>query len=73
MGIVVCVSVFLEEEVNALAECCDSHIDISGNRKAVMVHVPYKLKKLFHKIHTKLCRELEKKFSGKAIDGEDGF
>ena len=30
-----------------------------------MVHVPYRLRKPFSKIHTKLVRELEKKFSGK--------
>lgn len=40
-------------------------IDISGNRKAVVIHVPYRLRKAFRKIHLKLVRELEKKFSGK--------
>lgn len=42
-----------------------SQIDISGNRKAVVIHVPYRLRKAFRKIHLKLVRELEKKFSGK--------
>lgn len=42
-----------------------SQIDVSGNRKAVVIHVPYRLRKPFRKIHTKLVRELEKKFSGK--------
>ncbi|XP_043710351.1 40S ribosomal protein S7-like [Telopea speciosissima] len=40
-------------------------MDVAGNRKAVVVHVPYRLRKAFRKIHPKLVRELEKMFSGK--------
>ncbi|KAF6161165.1 hypothetical protein GIB67_007806 [Kingdonia uniflora] len=42
-------------------------VDVSGNRKAVVIHVPYRLRKSFRKIHVKLVRELEKKFSGKDV------
>lgn len=42
-------------------------VDISGNRKAVIIHVPYRLRKAFRKIHARLVRELEKKFSGKDV------
>ncbi|KAJ4975022.1 hypothetical protein NE237_008196 [Protea cynaroides] len=42
-------------------------LDVSGNRKAVVVHVPYRLRKAFRKIHVRLVRELEKKFSGKEV------
>ncbi|KAK6933871.1 Ribosomal protein S7e [Dillenia turbinata] len=42
-------------------------VDVSGNRKAVVIHVPYRLRKSFRKIHLKLVRELEKKFSGKDV------
>ncbi|KAI8019469.1 40S ribosomal protein S7-1 [Camellia lanceoleosa] len=42
-------------------------IDVSGNRKAVVIHVPYRLRKVFQKIHVRLVRELEKKFSGKVV------
>ncbi|KAK2451750.1 40S ribosomal protein S7 [Trifolium repens] len=42
-------------------------IDVSGNRKAVLINVPYRLRKVYRKIHTKLVRELEKKFSGKDV------
>ncbi|XP_043696167.1 40S ribosomal protein S7 [Telopea speciosissima] len=42
-------------------------IDVSGNRKAIVVHVPYRLRKAFRKIHVRLVRELEKKFSGKEV------
>ncbi|WOK95636.1 40S ribosomal protein S7 [Canna indica] len=42
-------------------------LDLSGNRKAVVVHVPYRLRKAYRKIHVRLVRELEKKFSGKDV------
>ncbi|KAM0953167.1 putative ribosomal protein S7e [Dioscorea sansibarensis] len=41
--------------------------DISGNRKAVVIHVPFRLRKAYRKIHVRLVRELEKKFSGKDV------
>nr|GMD33967.1 40S ribosomal protein S7 [Ipomoea batatas]GMD38902.1 40S ribosomal protein S7 [Ipomoea batatas] len=40
-------------------------VDVSGSRKAVVINVPYRLRKAFRKIHVRLVRELEKKFSGK--------
>ncbi|KAL9279631.1 putative ribosomal protein S7e [Arabidopsis thaliana] len=43
------------------------HMDISGNRKAVVIYVPFRLRKAFRKIHPRLVRELEKKFSGKDV------
>ncbi|KMZ67063.1 40S ribosomal protein S7, putative, expressed [Zostera marina] len=42
-------------------------IDVAGNKKAVVVHVPFRLSKSFRKIHTRLVNELEKKFSGKDV------
>ncbi|KAK3018788.1 hypothetical protein RJ639_003325 [Escallonia herrerae] len=42
-------------------------VDVSGNRKAVVIHVPYRLRKAFRKVHVRLVRELEKKFSGKDV------
>ncbi|XP_072975609.1 small ribosomal subunit protein eS7-like [Typha angustifolia] len=42
-------------------------MDVASNRKAVVVHVPYRLRKGFRKIHVRLVRELEKKFSGKDV------
>ncbi|KAG6523620.1 40S ribosomal protein S7-like [Zingiber officinale] len=41
--------------------------DIAGNRKAVVIHIPFRLRKAFKKIHVRLVRELEKKFSGKDV------
>ncbi|TKW27898.1 hypothetical protein SEVIR_3G288400v4 [Setaria viridis] len=42
-------------------------MDVPGNRKAVIIHVPYMLQKSYKKIHVRLIRELEKKFSGKDV------
>merc|ERR1711924_126672 len=42
-------------------------VDTSGGRKAVVIHVPFRLRKGFQKIQDRLVRELEKKFSGKHV------
>lgn len=42
-------------------------VDVSASRKAILIHVPYRLLKNFHKIQQRLVRELEKKFSGKDV------
>jgi small subunit ribosomal protein S7e len=43
-------------------------IDVQGgSRKAVIVQVPFRLLKAFHKVQQRLVRELEKKFSGKDV------
>lgn len=42
-------------------------VDISGGRKAIVIHVPFRLLKAFHKVQQRLVRELEKKFSGKDV------
>ncbi|KAJ9176583.1 hypothetical protein P3X46_011881 [Hevea brasiliensis] len=44
-----------------------TQIDVAGNRKAVVIHVPFRLRKAYRKIHVRLVRELEKKFSGKDV------
>jgi small subunit ribosomal protein S7e len=42
-------------------------VDIGNGQKAIILYVPYKLLSSFQKIHTRLVRELEKKFSGKHV------
>ncbi|KAH0470592.1 hypothetical protein IEQ34_000315 [Dendrobium chrysotoxum] len=42
-------------------------MDIAGNRKSIVIHVPYRIRKAFRKIHLRLVRELEKKFSGREV------
>ncbi|KAF5734527.1 40S ribosomal protein S7-like isoform X1 [Tripterygium wilfordii] len=44
-----------------------TQVDIPKNKKAVIIHVPYRLRKAYRKIHSRLVRELEKKFSGKQV------
>eukprot|EP00976_Prorocentrum_cordatum_P017442 350862-Prorocentrum_minimum.AAC.7 len=42
-------------------------MDITTGRKAVVITIPFRLLKQFHKIQQRLVRELEKKFSGKDV------
>lgn len=42
-------------------------VECTGGRKAIILYVPFKLLRSFHKIQTRLVRELEKKFSGKHV------
>ncbi|CAA7395843.1 unnamed protein product [Spirodela intermedia] len=51
---------------SAIYPCC-GQIDVAGNKKAVVIHVPYRLRKALRKIQIILVRELGKKFSGKDV------
>ena len=42
-------------------------VEVGHGKKAIVVYVPYKLRKSFQKVHQRLVRELEKKFSGKHV------
>ena len=42
-------------------------VEIAGGRKAIVVYIPFKLRGAFQKVHARLVRELEKKFSGKHV------
>ena len=42
-------------------------IDVSGNKKSIVIFVPVPQLKAFQKIQVRLVRELEKKFSGKHV------
>ena len=44
-----------------------SEVDVGTGRKAIIIHVPFRLLKAFHRIQQRLIRELEKKFSGKHV------
>ncbi|OUS48827.1 40S ribosomal protein S7, partial [Ostreococcus tauri] len=48
--------------INSAAE-----VDVAGGRTAIVIHVPYRALKSYHKIQQRLVRELEKKFSGKDV------
>jgi len=40
---------------------------VPGAKKAIILFVPFKLLSLFHKVQSRLVRELEKKFSGRHV------
>merc|ERR1711924_479439 len=42
-------------------------VEMGGGRKAIIIFVPFRLLKDFHKIQGRLVRELEKKFSGRHV------
>jgi small subunit ribosomal protein S7e len=42
-------------------------VEMAGGKKAIIIHVPFKLLAAFHKVQPRLVRELEKKFSGKHV------
>merc|ERR1711904_202867 len=42
-------------------------VDVQGSRKAIVIQVPFRLRKGFQKIQERLVSELEKKFSGKHV------
>lgn len=42
-------------------------VDCGHGRKAIVVYIPYKLRKSFQKVQPRLVRELEKKFSGRHV------
>jgi len=42
-------------------------VEVAGGKSAIIIYVPFKLLKSFHKIQQRLIRELEKKFSGRHV------
>mmetsp|Transcript_29786 Transcript_29786/g.44182 ORF Transcript_29786/g.44182 Transcript_29786/m.44182 type:complete len:188 (-) Transcript_29786:66-629(-) len=42
-------------------------VECGAGRRAIILYVPFKLLKPFHKIQQRLVRELEKKFSGRTV------
>ncbi|CAB4302266.1 unnamed protein product [Prunus armeniaca] len=57
----------LKSELKDLYTNSAVQVDVAGNRKAVVIHIPYRLRKAYRKIHVRIVRELEKKFSGKDV------
>lgn len=57
----------LKADLRDLYITAAKEVDVGASRKAIIIHVPYRLLKNFHKIQQRLVRELEKKFSGKDV------
>lgn len=49
-------------ELKDLSIAAAKEVEVSGGRKAIIIFVPHPQLKDYHKIQTKLVRELEKKF-----------
>lgn len=57
----------IKSEIRELFITSAKEVDCSGGKTAVVIFVPYRLLTKFHKVQTRLVRELEKKFSGKNV------
>eukprot|EP00891_Asterochloris_glomerata_P004952 jgi/Astpho2/4952/Aster-06687 len=57
----------LKADLKDLYITAAKEVDVGQGRKAIIIHVPYRLLKAFQKVHPRLVRELEKKFSGKDV------
>jgi small subunit ribosomal protein S7e len=52
----------LKAELNGLLITGAKEIELDGGRKAIIIFVPFKQLKDYHKVQVRLIRELEKKF-----------
>lgn len=57
----------LKSDLKDLNISAAKEIELDGGRKAIVIFVPFRQLKDFHKIQTRLVRELEKKFSGRHV------
>ena len=57
----------MKAEMKDLYISAAKEVDVSDGRKAIIIFVPFKLLKGFHKVQPRLVSELEKKFSGKHV------
>jgi len=57
----------LKADLHELNISAAKELEIDGGRKAIIIFVPFRQLKDFHKIQPRLVRELEKKFSGRHV------
>jgi small subunit ribosomal protein S7e len=57
----------LKADLQTLYITAAKQVDVTAGRKAIVIFVPFRLAKAFHKIQPRLVRELEKKFSGRHV------
>eukprot|EP01035_Chromulina_nebulosa_P018613 gene18613-24342_t len=57
----------LKAELHDLYITAAKEVEVDSGRRAIIIYVPYKQLKDYHKIQPRLVRELEKKFSGKHV------
>jgi small subunit ribosomal protein S7e len=57
----------LKAPLRSLYITAAKEVDCGSGKKAIILYVPFKLLKSVNKIHQRLVRELEKKFSGRHV------
>jgi len=57
----------LKADLHELHISAAKELEIDGGRKAIIIFVPFRQLKDFHKVQPRLVRELEKKFSGRHV------
>ena len=60
-------SVDLKAPLRDLYITAAKEVDCGFGKKAIVLYVPFKLRKAFNKVQIRLVRELEKKFSGRHV------
>ena len=55
----------LAEPLKTFKMTAAKEVDVAGDKKAIVIFVPYKLFKAFRLIQSRLTTELEKKFEGR--------
>ncbi|RYH03712.1 hypothetical protein EON65_47145 [archaeon] len=57
----------MKADLHGLNLTAAKEIEVDGGRKAIVIFVPYRQLRDFQKVHPRLVRELEKKFSGRHV------
>jgi len=57
----------LKSELKDLVFSSAKEVETAGGKRAIVIFVPFRLIRNYHKIQQRLIRELEKKFSGKHV------
>lgn len=57
----------LAEPLKSFKFTAAKEVDVAGDKKAIVIFVPYKLFKAFRLIQSRLTTELEKKFEGRPV------
>lgn len=57
----------IKAELHDLYIVSAKELEVDGGRKAIVIFIPFRQLKEYHKIQTRLVRELEKKFSGRHV------
>ncbi|KAK8792763.1 hypothetical protein WA158_004927 [Blastocystis sp. Blastoise] len=57
----------IQKAINGLYILAAKEVEVSGDKNAIIIFVPYPLRKAFQKVQSRLITELEKKFEGRPV------